>query len=394
MVKLNLIQNASIDKKKVLCRLDLNVPMIAGKITDESRIDAALPTIRYLAERAKVVVLCSHLGRPKGGPSPAFSLEAVGESLARKLGLDVVFVADYASEPVEQIFSQIDSGIILLENLRFHPGEKANDPAFVECLSSGFDVYVNDAFGTSHRADASVFGVAERFPKDKRFAGFLIQKEVEALNKLLHHPKAPFTVVMGGSKVSDKINVILSLMNTCNRILIGGAMAYTFLKYKGVSVGASKVEHDCIDVVEKIYAQAEKKNVRIELPVDHVAATEFKEDATAFETAELSPLLMGLDIGPQTRKNYARIIESSGTVFWNGPMGVFEWQAFSRGSYAVAKAMAETTSHTVVGGGDSVSALNQSGFTDKIDHISTGGGASLEYLEGRSLPGLLVLSAY
>jgi phosphoglycerate kinase len=393
-MQLRRLEDLDLKNKKVLVRLDLNVPIKNGKITDDTRIKAALPTIRYIAEHAKAFALCSHLGRPKGAPDPQYSLEPVGVRLAELLHKEVVFVEDYVSEPLEQVTNQLDANqFILLENLRFYPGETANDRNFAEHLMNGFDLYVNDGFGAVHRAHASVCAAAELVSPDCRAAGFLIEKEVEALSPLLKNPKGPFTVIMGGAKVSDKIAVIYSLLNSCNNLLIGGAMAYTFLKYRGVEVGSSKVELDKLDLVDSIYRNAEQRKVRIEIPLDHICATEFSEHAAPLLVPEqtIPAAYMGLDIGPRTSELYERIIKSSGTVLWNGPMGVFEWDQFAKGSEAVAKAMAECQGTTIVGGGDSVAAVNKVGSADKMTHISTGGGASLELLEGKILPGLRVL---
>jgi phosphoglycerate kinase len=282
---------------------------------------------------------------------------------------------------------------MLLENLRYHDGEEKNDKDFATVLTQGFDVYVNDAFGTVHRAHASVATAAEIFPPEHRAAGLLIQREIGALQSLLVATEAPFTVIMGGSKVSDKIGIILNLLNHCHNLIIGGAMAYTFLKYKGVDVGKSRVEDDKMNLVESILNTAEKRRVTVHLPVDHVCATEFSETADPVQvgTASIPPGLMGLDIGPKSIANYEGVIKRSRTVLWNGPMGVFEWPAFAKGSMAVAHAMAGISGKTVIGGGDSVSAVNMAGVASKMTHISTGGGASLEFLEGRVLPGIKVL---
>lgn len=385
----------ALKNKKVFLRLDLNVPIKKGKIQDDTRIQAALPTIKYILERTNKVAICSHLGRPKDKPEPEYSVEPVGMRLAELLKKEVCFVHDYGKEsPALMLEKLTPNQFMLLENLRFYPGETKNDTAFSQNLARGFDCYVNDAFGTVHRAHASVAGVAECFPPEKRAAGFLIHTEVDALDKLIERPETPFTVVMGGAKVSDKIAVILNMLKLCNNLLIGGAMAYTFLKYRGVSIGKSTLEADKMDLVESIFRTAEARNVRIYLPQDHVAAKEFVETAQAVpvNAAAIPDGLMGLDIGPKTAQAYADVIKKSKTVFWNGPMGVFEWPAFAAGTTAVAKAMGECQGKTVIGGGDSVSAVNKAGVASKMFHISTGGGASLEYLEGQMLPGLKVLS--
>ncbi|MCX6126940.1 MAG: phosphoglycerate kinase [Proteobacteria bacterium] len=371
-MELRKLEGLELSGKKVFLRLDLNVPVKKGAIQDDTRIREALPTIRYIVERTARLTIASHLGRPKVGGSPEDSLEPVGTRLSELLGKEVVLYGDYTSEPSHQLLSTLGKNqVMLLENLRFYPGEEANDPDFARLLVDGYDFYVNDAFGTCHRAHASVSRCAELFSPEKRAAGFLIQKEISALSGIVTRPEVPFTVIMGGSKVSDKISVILNLLNSCNHMLIGGAMAFTFLKYKGAAVGASRVEADKLDLVATILKNAEARRVQIHLPVDHVCAKEY--------------------IGPKTREIYGRVIRESKTVLWNGPMGVFEWGKFAGGTLAIAAAMADVRGKTVVGGGDSVSAIHKSGFAGKMTHISTGGGASLEFLEGKVLPGIKVL---
>lgn len=394
-MRLRRLEDLDLAGKKVFLRLDLNVPIKAGKIVDDTRIKAAIPTVEYILERAERLAICTHLGRPKGEPDPAFSLEPVAERLGELLGVDVAFVSDYIEEPAVQVLNQLDKGqLMLLENVRFYPGETKNDREFSRILIEGFDLYVNDAFGTAHRAHASTVGAAEILRPEQRAAGFLIEKEIGALTELLHSPKHPFTVVMGGSKVSDKIGVILNLMERCNHLLIGGAMAYTFLKFRGESVGTSRVEEEKMKMVESIYRNAEARKVQIHLPVDHVCAKEFSDTAQPVEIGEASipEGLMGLDIGPKTIEAYQEIIQSSQTVLWNGPMGVFEWKAYAKGSMAIAHAMAVCPGKTVIGGGDSVAAVNLAGVAEKMSHISTGGGASLEFLEGKTLPGIKILT--
>jgi len=395
VLELRSLKDLELQNKKVLLRLDLNVPIKNGKIQDDTRIREAIPTLKYILERTSKLAVCSHLGRPKNGGSPADSLAPVGERLAELLEKEVVLSADYVREPAVQVLNQLPSNqFILLENLRFNEGEEANSLDFAHALADGFDFYVNDAFGTSHRAHASVAAAAEIFPPERRAAGLLIQREITALGSLVTNPEAPFTVVMGGAKVSDKIAVILNLLQKCNNLIIGGAMAYTFLKFQGVNVGTSKVEDGKLNLVETIMRNAEARKVTIHLPVDHVAAAEFSENATPVVVAskDIPAGLMGLDIGAATITNFSRVISQSKTVLWNGPMGVFEWKPFSTGTMAIARAMAESRAKTIVGGGDSVSAANKSGLADKMSHISTGGGASLEFLEGKILPGLKVLS--
>jgi len=392
-MQLRKLEDLELTGKKVFLRLDLNVPIKNGKIQDETRIREALPTIKYILERTTKLTMASHLGRPKNGGSPADSLEPVGARLSELLEREVVLFPDYASESSIQLLNTLGKNqVMLLENLRFNAGEEANNVEFAHALVDGYDFYVNDAFGTSHRAHASVSAAAELLSADRRAAGYLIQKEITALAGIVTRPEAPFTVIMGGSKVSDKISVILNLLNTCNHMLIGGAMAYTFLKFKGVDVGSSRVEADKMDLIETILRNAESRKVQIHLPVDHICAKEFAETADAVPVSGAIPAgLMGLDIGPETQKAFARVIRDSKTVLWNGPMGVFEWPKFSKGTMCIAEAMADVRGKTVVGGGDSVSAVQQSGFASKMTHISTGGGASLEFLEGKVLPGIKLL---
>jgi phosphoglycerate kinase len=393
-MELRKLEDLDLNNKKVFLRLDLNVPVKKGKIQDETRITEALPTIKYILERTSRLTIASHLGRPKDGGTPEDSLEPVGARLSELLNREVVLYADYTQEPSNQLLMSLGKNqIMLLENLRFHPGEEANDPDFARCLVDGYDFYVNDAFGTCHRAHASVSRAAELLAPERRAAGFLIQKEIKALAGIVTKPEAPFTVIMGGSKVSDKIAVILNLLNSCNHMLIGGAMAYTFLKFKGIDVGSSRVETDKLDLVATILKNAEARRVQIHLPVDHVCAKEFVETAEPVNvsSAAIPEGLMGLDIGPKTREEFSRVIRSSKTVLWNGPMGVFEWDKFAAGTMSIAAAMAEVHGKTIVGGGDSVSAVQKSGYANKMTHNSTGGGASLEFLEGKVLPGIKVL---
>jgi phosphoglycerate kinase len=389
------IEDLDLQGKSVLMRLDLNVPLKDGKITDDTRIVKAIPTIKYVLERTPKLCIMSHLGRPKDGvKDPKYSLEPVGAALSLHIEKEVVLLGEFERSP-SAMFSQIDdSQVILLENIRFWPGETKNDVDFAKQVTKGFDVYVDDAFGSAHRAHASVVAMANCFTEDRRAAGYLMQREIEVLEKIKAQPEAPFTVVIGGSKVADKIAMILNLINKCNNLIIGGAMAYTFLKYQGKNVGNSMVENDKMDLVESIFRNAESRKVKIHLPIDHVCAAEFKESAKPVhvESESIPNSLMGLDIGPLSAKAFRNIVMSSKTVFWNGPMGVFEWKSFANGSLEMARAMADCKGFTVVGGGDSVSAVNQSGLGDKIGHLSTGGGASIEFLEGKILPGVKVLT--
>jgi phosphoglycerate kinase len=394
-MRFNHLEQFDITGKTVFLRLDLNVPMKDGVITDDTRIREALPTLQYILERTNKVIVASHLGRPKGDKKNKgkFSLEAVGAKLAELLKLEVVFISDY-EKPIHQMLLRLEKNqFILLENLRFHPEETQNNPEFSEVLATSVDFYINDAFGVIHRSHASVVGVPERISLEKRGIGFLIKKEIEALDKIKYASKAPFTVLIGGAKVSDKIGVILNLLDTCNNLLIGGAMAYTFLKAKGEEVGSSLVEEDKIELVNAIYRTAEARKVNIYLPVDHVCGTHLEENTETKTIEGKIPVgMMGLDIGPRTLAQYSEVISASKTIFWNGPMGVFEWKNFSRGTIGVAKAIAKADAYSVAGGGDSVAAINVAGVSSDFSHISTGGGAALEYLEGKILPGLKTLN--
>jgi phosphoglycerate kinase len=394
-MKLRKLENLDVKNKKVFLRLDLNVPISGGKISDETRIVGALPTIRYLLDKEAKLVLCSHLGRPKDTYEAKYSLEPVASRLAELLKVEVLFVPDYTDGELVPMLDNLRQGqLILLENLRFHPEETKNDLEFSAQLARPFDFYVDDAFGAVHRAHASIVGVAENIPKDRRAAGFLIEKEVNALAPLLGQPKPPFVVIMGGAKVSDKITVILNLMERANTLLIGGAMAYTFLHYQGKKIGKSKIEADKMDLIEAIYKVAQQRHVEICLPIDHIGAEAFDVGAPAIKIKDqdIPDHLMGLDIGEKTIELFSRKISAAATILWNGPMGVFEWDQFANGSEAIARTLSEAHGFTVVGGGDSVSALNKVGLQDKINHVSTGGGASLEFLEGITLPGLKVLA--
>ncbi|MBP6217347.1 MAG: phosphoglycerate kinase [Oligoflexales bacterium] len=382
--------------KSVFLRLDLNVPLKDGVIQDDTRIREALPTLKYLLEKTNKVVVASHLGRPKTAEDKQkLSLEPIGIRLAELLGKELIFIRDYEKKPVDQMLLQLEKNqFILLENLRFYEQETKNDPGFSEVLRKGIDFYVNDAFGAIHRAHASTVGLPEKMESENRAIGFLIKKELEALDALKRRPQAPYSAVLGGAKVADKIDVLFSLAQSCNHILIGGAMAYTFLKYKGVSVGSSILAVDKDKSLEAFYQQAEARRVQVHLPVDHVCAETFDEKASPRIIEGAIPAgWMGLDIGPKTLALYRDILKSSKTIFWNGPLGVFEWPAFSHGTIGIAKAIAESGAYSLAGGGESVSAIHMAGVDKKFSHISTGGGASLEYLEGKVLPGLKVLSS-
>ena len=387
------LDNLDLTNRSVFLRLDLNTPLADGKVNDDTRIQAALPTIKHILEQTNRLCIASHLGRPKGTKDPRFSLAPVGERIAELLGLEVLLFKDYEKEPIDQALQQLGrKQIILLENLRFHKEEKANEASFAESLIKGFDYYIDDAFGAVHRAHASVERCAELMPYEKKAVGRLIEKEISALDKLTNG-EVPFTVVLGGAKVSDKIGTILTLLTRCNHLIIGGAMAYTFLKCLGHSIGSSKAEDGQAHLIEAIFEKASKHNVTIHLPSDHLCTTNFDsdEEPTLVETKDIPKGLMGLDIGPKTIKEFDAVIRVSKTVFWNGPLGVFEKEAYSKGTKAIASTLANARAYTVAGGGDSLAAINKTGLANKFSHLSTGGGASLEYLEGKKLPGLVAL---
>ena len=389
---LNTIREADLSNKRVLIRVDFNVPLKEGKVTDATRIVAALPTINYiLSQPGTSLVVMSHFGRPKGKKNPDFSMIPVGKKFEELLGRPVKVASDVIGEEVRKEVEALKAGeVLLLENCRFYPDEEANNPEFAKELASFGDVYVNDAFGTAHRAHASTEGVAHYLPA---YAGFLIEKEVKFMAPLLENPEKPFVAIIGGSKVSSKISVLESLVKTCDAIVIGGGMAYTFLKVQGHQIGKSLVEDDYLDTAKNFLAAAEKKGVKVILPVDHVCAAEFAEDAkpVAVDSIDIPADLMGMDIGPKTTAAIVDALKSAKSVVWNGPMGVFEFASFAKGTEAVAKALAASSATTVVGGGDSVAAINKFGLADKISHVSTGGGASLEFLEGKVLPGIKAL---
>jgi len=378
--------------RRVFIRVDFNVPLDGEQVTENSRIVNALPTVRHALSAGARVILASHLGRPKGEAKPELSLEPVAAELARLLGRPVTMAPDcVGSEVAAMVGAMKDGDLLLLENLRFHAEEEKNDPKFATQLAELADVYVNDAFGTAHRAHASTAGIAGHVSEVA--AGFLMQREIGALAGLLESPASPFVAIVGGAKVSDKIQLLTNLLDRVDSILIGGAMAYTLLKAQGHEVGISRVEEDKLELATSLLADAKAKKVAIELPSDHVAATEFTEDAEAVsvDSIDIGADLMGLDVGPATRHRYTKAITAASTVLWNGPMGVFEWERFAAGTMAVAKAVADSGAMSVVGGGDSVAALVKSGRSDDITHVSTGGGASLEFLEGRTLPGIAAL---
>ena len=386
------IEDIDVSGKKVLVRVDFNVPLDEnGNITDETRIKAALPTIKYLLEHNAAVILCSHLGRPKGEFNMKYSLAPVAKRLKEIFGEDkVVFASDVIGESAKKAVDGLKPGnIVLLENLRFHKEEEKNDPAFAKALASYADIYVNDAFGTAHRAHASTAGVAEYLPA---VAGYLIGKELSVMGKALDNPERPFVAILGGRKVSDKIGVINNLLEKVDTLIIGGAMSYTFFKAMGLNIGNSLVEEDKLELAKQLLSKAKAKGIK--MPVDCVLAREFNAEAEMLivDYDKIPDGWEGMDIGPKTRELYAQAVKPAKTVIWNGPMGVFEFPRFAEGTKAVAKALSECSGTTIIGGGDSAAAVEQLGFADKISHISTGGGASLEFLEGLELPGVAALN--
>jgi phosphoglycerate kinase len=382
------VKDIDVRGKRVFVRVDFNVPLEDGRITDDTRIRAALPTIRYLIDQGAKVILASHLGRPKGEVNPKYSLEPVAVRLSELLGKPVEKASDSIGEAVKERVALMQEGdVLLLENVRFHKGEEKNDPALARAFAELADIYVNDAFGAAHRAHASTAGIAEYLPA---VAGFLMEKEIDIMGRALSHPDRPFVAIIGGAKVSDKISVIENLLGKVDTLIIGGGMANTFLAAQGYSLGRSLVETDKIDVAKDLLARAGGKLL---LPVDLVVASEFRADAEhrAVSLTDVPQEWMALDIGPQTVDRYTEVVRQAKTVIWNGPMGVFEMDAFAVGTVAIAKAMAEVKGTTIVGGGDSVAAVEKAGMAEHMTHISTGGGASLEFLEGKALPGVVAL---
>lgn len=377
--------------KRVLCRVDLNVPMQDGKVTDDTRIKAVIPTIEYLTEHGAKVILVSHLDRPKGEVVEDLRLDPVAEHLSNLLGKEVLKADKVFGKEVEDAVSQMpEGGILLLENVRFEAGEEKNDPALVEEFTKFADIFVNDAFGTSHRAHASTVGVAEKLPAA---AGFLMEKEIEVLGNALENPKRPFTAIIGGAKVKDKINVIDNLLDKVDNLIIGGGLAYTFIKAQGNEIGNSLLEEDKIDLANEFMSKAKEKNVNFLMPVDIVVANDFSDtaDTKIVPVNEIPADWEGLDIGPETREIYRKTIQESALILWNGPMGVFEMNSFAGGTREVAAALADTEGFSIIGGGDSAAAVEQFGFAEQMDHVSTGGGASLEFMEGKVLPGIAAL---
>ena len=386
------VKDIDVAGKKVLLRCDFNVPQdkATGAITDDKRIVAALPTIAYLLDQKAAVIACSHLGKPKGEWKQSLSLAPVAKRLSELLGREVLFATDIVGEDAKAKAAALKPGeILLLENLRFDKREEKNDPEFAKELASMAEVYVSDAFGTVHRAHASTAGVAAYLPA---VSGFLIGKELDIMGKALDDPKRPFVAVLGGAKVSDKINVINNLLEKADTIIIGGGMAYTFKKAEGYTIGKSLLEEDKLDYAREMMQKAEAKGVKFLLPVDNLCAAEFSASAKpVLEEQNIPNELMGMDIGPKAIEAFSDAVKGAGTVVWNGPMGVFEFPAFAGGTKAMAKALAESGAITIVGGGDSAAAVEQLGYADKMTHISTGGGASLEFLEGKELPGVACL---
>lgn len=387
------IRDISVSGKKVLVRVDFNVPLDENKnITDETRINAALPTIQYLLENGAAVILCSHLGRPKGEFNMKYSLAPVAARLKELFPGKVTFAEDVIGPSAQAAVANIKSGdIVLLENLRFHAEEEKNDADFAKKLAAYADIYVNDAFGTAHRAHASTAGVAEYLPAA---AGFLIGKELDIMGKALENPERPFVAILGGKKVSDKIGVINNLLEKVDTLIIGGAMAFTFYKAMGLEIGKSLLEEEKVELAKSLMEKAQAKGVKLLLPVDTIVADKFGEDANTKNVPrdQIPADWEGLDIGEKSRELFAEAIKGAKTVIWNGPMGVFEIEKFAGGTKAVAAALAQCQGTTIIGGGDSAAAVEQLGYADKMTHISTGGGASLEFLEGLELPGVAALN--
>lgn len=387
------IEDIDVKGKKVLARCDFNVPLKDGEITNDKRIVAALPTIKYLMEHGAKVILCSHLGRPKGEYKPEFSLAPVAKRLSEYLGVEVKLAedAEVVGPNAKAMAAELKDGeVMLLENVRYRAEETKNEENFSKELASLADIFVNDAFGTAHRAHCSTTGVAAYLPA---VCGYLIQKEIKFMGGALANPKRPLVAILGGAKVSDKIGVIENLIDKCDTIIIGGGMAYTFMKYLGHNIGTSLLEADWVEKAGEMMKKAEDKGVKFLIPVDNKVGKEYDEhtEAKIVSSDDIPDGWMGLDIGPKTQEVFANAIKGAGTVIWNGPMGVSEWDNFAAGTISVAKAVADSGAISIIGGGDSVAAVTKLGFADKMSHISTGGGASLEFLEGKDLPGICAL---
>ncbi len=386
------VEDLQVAGKKVLVRCDFNVKMENGVITSDKRIVASLPTIKYLIENGAKVILCSHLGRPKGEVVPEFSLAPVAARLSELLGQEVKMAKDVVGESAQALAADLKDGeVLLLENVRYEKGETKNDPELSKKFADLAELYVNDAFGSAHRAHSSTAGVAEHLPAA---CGYLIQKEIEFIGGALENPKRPLVAILGGAKVSDKIGVITNLIDKCDTLIIGGGMAYTFMKSLDYSIGTSLLEADKVELAAEMMKKAEEKGVKFLIPVDNKVGREYAPDTEAMvvESCKIPEDWMGLDIGPKTQAIFADAVKDAGTVIWNGPMGVSEWEAFASGTIAVATAIAESDAISIIGGGDSAAAIQKLGFADKMSHISTGGGASLEYLEGKELPGIAALN--
>ncbi|PAE09130.1 phosphoglycerate kinase [Terribacillus saccharophilus] len=386
------IRDIDVAGKKVFCRVDFNVPMENGTVTDDTRIKAALPTIKHLVEQGAKVILASHLGRPKGEVKEDLRLDPVAQRLSDLLDKEVVKVDQVQGEEVNQaVESLADGDVLLIENVRFEAGEEKNDPELAKAFASIADVYVNDAFGAAHRAHASTEGVAKHLPA---VAGLLLERELEVLGKALSNPERPFTAIIGGAKVKDKIGVIDNLLDKVDNLIIGGGLAYTFIKARGYEIGKSLLEEDKIDLAKEFMQKAKDKGVNMVMPEDVVVADDFSEDANKREVSieEIPADWEALDIGPKTRETYKQIVKDSKLIIWNGPMGVFELNAFAGGTKAVGEALAEGEGFSIIGGGDSAAAVEKFGLAEKMDHISTGGGASLEFMEGKELPGVAALN--
>ncbi|MGI6621976.1 MAG: phosphoglycerate kinase [Acetivibrionales bacterium] len=387
------VSDMDVKGKRVIARVDFNVPLDAeGNITDDKRIRGALPTIRYIIENGGKLILVSHLGRPKNGPEAKFSMKPAAQRLSELLGKEVILASDVIGDDAKTKAANLKEGeILMLENVRFHKEETKNDPAFAKELSTLADIYVNDAFGTAHRAHASTAGLADYLPS---CCGYLIKKELDVMGKALDNPERPFVAILGGAKVSDKISVIENLLDKVDTLIIGGGMAYTFIKAQGHDVGTSICENDKLDLANSLLVKAKEKGVNLLLPVDNVVGKEFKADTESMtvKSDSIPDGWMGLDIGPETIKLFSEAIKDAKTVVWNGPMGVFEMEKFAVGTKKIAEALANSGAISIVGGGDSAAAVEQLGFADRITHISTGGGASLEFLEGKELPGIAVLN--
>lgn len=386
------IEDINVAGKRVLVRCDFNVPLKDGVITDDKRIVESLPTIKYLLGQGAKVILCSHLGRPKGEFNMKFSLAPVAARLSELLGFEVKIARDVIGASAKELAANVEAGkAVLLENVRFHKEEEKNDPAFAKELASLAEIYVNDAFGTSHRAHASTAGVADYLPA---VCGYLIQKEISIMGKALNDPKRPFVAILGGAKVSDKIGVITNLLEKVDTLIIGGGMAYTFMKSLGYSIGTSLLEEDKVELAGQMMKSAQEKGVKFLIPVDNKVGDAFDPNCNSqvVESKSIPEGWMGLDIGPKTEQLFADAIKGAGTVVWNGPMGVSEWDHFASGTIAVAKAVADSGAVSIIGGGDSAGGVEKLGFADKMTHISTGGGASLEFLEGLELPGIACLN--